>query len=111
MIKRYLYLFLLTLAYALPVVTAAFVTKNGGVAWALLTLAANLLAYWGCWKLDVENDDENKEKMRRKRDVSTYVTLFFGFVIALLVIATGSAAVVCSTILMAIISWLVYIVV
>ena len=106
MIKRYLYLFLLTLAYALPVVTAAFVTKNGGVAWALLTLAANLLAYWGCWK-----DDENKEKMRRKRDVSTYVTLFFGFVIALLVIATGSAAVVCSTILMAIISWLVYIVV
>jgi ABC-type multidrug transport system permease subunit len=110
-IKRYLYLFLLTLAYCLPVLTAAFATGNKNVPWALLPLALNFAVFWGCWKLDYENGEENREKIRRKRTLSTYITLMFGFVIALIVIATNSPVVVCSTILMVLISWLVYIVV
>lgn len=109
--RKNLYLYLLTLAYCLPVLVAAFISESRAVAWALIPLAVNFLVFWLCLKNGYEHAEYNEDDVNRRRTHSTYVTLLLGFMIALLVLATRSPVVVCSSLLMPVVSWLVYIVV
>ena len=107
--RKNLYLYLLTLAYCLPVLTAAFISESRGVSWALLPLAVNILVYWLCMKHANETAQYNEDDANRRRTLSTYVTLLLSIMISLIIVVTGSPLVVCSTMLMTLVSWLVYI--